>query len=184
MNHQEETASLEAECHAALPAVPDSPTLTALRRAYCDRLANFVTLASRVGGLREFVPLATELTQLGVEVKAISGWVLAPLSTIQWKNQLMKAAERLTGMGWTFSDAQTFVKETNEARRGHPVTKTRALAIRANDLRQKIPPVSWTTIANKICDCGEKEHTHKCRERIRIATRELEKLLDTCGIAV
>jgi len=35
-----------------------------------------------------------------------------------------------------FSDLQTFIKESNEARRGHPVTKARSLAIRALDLRQ------------------------------------------------
>lgn len=181
MNQAEEYASIEAECNAEFPAVPESPTLTVLRRAYCDRLANFVRLASRVGGLGEFVPLASEVTQLGEELKAISGWVLAPLSLDEWKSQLTKTAEMLTAVcGWSFSEAHKFVKETNEARRGHPVTNTRALAIRAHDLRQTVPPVSWTTIANKICDCGEK-HTHKCRERIRIATGELGKLLDTVG---
>lgn len=183
MDQPEESASIEAECNAAYPAVPESPTQTALRKAYCERLARLVGLTSRVGGLTNFVPLASELTQLGVELKAISGWVLAPCSPDEWERKLQEAADMLIRIGWTYSDAQTFVKETNEARRGHPVTKTRALAIRARDLRQKVPPVSWTIIANRICDCGQ-QHTHKCRERIRIATLELGKLLDTCRIAV
>jgi len=182
MSELQEFASRdEAELQAAFPPDPNSPTRTALRKAFRDC---FLMLISAVDGSPSSQLTPQNVLQVFKELKALTGWVCDATSKDDWKRLRTLTADKLSKDDWTYSAITDLLKAANIGKRGHPVTDARDLAIKAYDLRLKSPPTSWPKITKQLCRCGQHEHTLKCQERIRIAALELGKLLKGWGIVV
>ena len=64
------------------------------------------------------------------------------------------------------------VRDLNAKIRAHP---KRAMAIRAKELKDAQPSLSWTDVTEKVCDC--QHHTESCTAQLKVAVSELNKLL-------
>lgn len=61
-------------------------------------------------------------------------------------------------------------------KRGHPLTRE-PLARKALEMKTANPKLSWMRIAQKLCDCGNREHDYRCKENIRQGVTALKKKL-------
>lgn len=178
------------------------PVQIALWRARLERVNRYIDsgreLLRKAGNDRITIP--KELLVLGDEITELMNWEPAtpwyltsslgttPPSEIETANrkrkhssglteeQVDRAAEYLLRNQYPMDFVREVLKRGGRGFRGRPVSK-RGLAIKALEARMGDPHLSWSKLARRYCDCGEKSHGFKCRDRIRKNVGQLKRIL-------
>jgi hypothetical protein len=73
------------------------------------------------------------------------------------------------------------VLRTSTRGRGRPVAN-RLPVLLAFEKRELNPALSWSRLAREFCQCGQRVHDLRCRNRIRQQARALERVLSRLGV--
>jgi hypothetical protein len=152
------------------PVRSDRPVWNALRLALlqqCDQADQ--CFSNKPQSEEAAVQWAETIRQAFENIGELFGW-LEPVQEPLTIEKVMAVYESLSPE----TLKQFLIEAAGTGRkRGRP-TKVRDVAIRARELK---PRLSWAQLANKMCDCGARDHGEQCKERIRSSVRQLGRVL-------
>lgn len=119
-----------------------------------------------------------------LETQELEGWVYPENDLLQQREKRAQVITQLCDkVGMPYDVTAVIRRGILKRRRGAPIKPaTRRLAILALEKQRNDVKFSWMRFALTNCDCPKRPHDSNCKERIRLAARDLQSLLDRLEI--
>jgi hypothetical protein len=112
------------------------------------------------------------------ELEELQGWVFKAGSRAWTDDDDNQVGNAFVNLGLSYEGAKNVtrqVRDLNAKIRPHP---KRAIAIRAKELKDAHPSLSWADVTKKVWDCPHHtESCESCTSRLKAAVNDLNKLL-------
>ena len=160
-----------------------------LEEAYKDHLRRVSTLFKDYADLpeNEQPPLRAFIKQNPVVADAIAleRWAHPEEDSLERRAQRAKRLTKLCDEARMPYELTAFMLSgILKRRKGAPIkAEVRRLAVRALEAKHTDPNFSWMRFARKNCACSKSAHDLACKERIRQAAIELQRLMRKVGIS-
>jgi hypothetical protein len=153
------------------------PVSSALARAYLSRLEIHLDAIRRgAEGLkdeyRNYPTLLQELQEIGVWIRRRGAGQKTQLATADEDS----IGDWLVSTGRSYSKTKQMLRQMRQLITGRGAPNKRPETLRMLDAKTS-QGLSYKELASKMCDCGLRQHTEYCEERIRKRIKDLEKFL-------
>jgi hypothetical protein len=172
-------------CRTHIPDPKTQPATSAIIQRYVRCLELQLSSIRRgAPGLKSEFRNHPELTE---ELEDIQSWIMrkvpGAISSVTEKDEDAIGDWFVSKMGYSFSTAKRRLDEMRRRRSGKGAPSKRPETLKMLDARLA-NGWSYSKLANNLCDCGAKEHTEHCSERIRKRLKELHLFLDKWKIVL
>jgi hypothetical protein len=154
------------------------PVSSALAKAYLSRLEMYLdTIRRGADGLKDEWRNQPTLTK---ELKEMETWILRKKATGKKPKFTAEHEDDIgnwwVSMGRSYSETKQILRQMRQFITGRGAPNKRPETLRMMDARIS-QDLSYKRLASKMCDCGQRQHTEHCKERIRKRIKELQEFL-------
>ncbi len=176
----------EVEClRKNLPDPTDCPASRAIVEAYLSKIEAFVSyIRAGTDGIQRCLEESPNLVS---EIDELKTLIYRSKRPIEAGREFISGVESTVGdwlveMGMSYSETSEALQRAKRVKTGAPANE-RHITLQALDLKLS-KKLSYAELAQRLCDCGSKQHGQLCREKFRKRITLLEKLLSKYNISV
>jgi hypothetical protein len=146
----------------------EHPVLAQLVDFYAVRLKAFCAMSFML----QIGPTGAALRS---ELEELHGWAFK--GSRRWTDDDdYQVGDFVVRHGGSYEVGRKLAKAVRQSWSQKRPAKKRAMAIRAKELKDAHPTLSWMEVTEKVCDC-QHHHTESCKDQLKSAVSDLNNLL-------
>lgn len=159
-------------CLRDRPGLTEHPVIAQLLGLYVARLKAYCAMPLLI---RTFEPVGLALQS---ELEELQGWVLKGGPRAWTENDDNKVGNLFVNFGLSYEGAKNAARQVRKLNAKIRPHDKRTIAIRAKELKDADPSLSWADVTGQVCDCPRHpNHTESCTSQLKVAVTELNEVL-------